>query len=193
MKILIFLLILLALTSSFVLFKNNSTPPTKLNDSIINVFLIPHSHDDVGWLKTPDDYYYGGEQQTHYGNVHSTIDSVVTELLFNADFKFSIVEIAYLDMWWRGANQTMKDLMTDHIKKGRIEFLNGGWCMSDEATVYYEDAIDQTTLGMRWIKEKFGSIPKVAWQLDPFGHQASFSTLGHQFGFNSIFFARVHY
>lgn len=26
------------------------------------VHLIPHSHDDVGWLKTPDEYFTGSAQ-----------------------------------------------------------------------------------------------------------------------------------
>lgn len=103
------------------------------------------------------------------------------------------MEIAFLDMWWRSANETMRNLMTDFVKKGRIEFLNAGWCMSDEATVYYEDMVDQMSLGLKWIKDQFNVVPTVGWQLDPFGHQASFATLGHQFGFNSLFFGRIHY
>lgn len=65
--------------------------------------------------------------------------------------------------------------------------------MSDEATVYYEDVIDQMSLGFRWLRKKFDVVPTVAWQIDPFGHQSSFATLGNQLGFNSIFFGRIHY
>lgn len=49
--------------------------------------------------------------------------------------------------------------------------------MSDEATPYYEDVIDQMTIGLRWLKQTLDVIPKVGWHIDPFGHQASTASM----------------
>lgn len=44
--------------------------------------------------------------------------------------------------------------------------------MHDEASPHYIDMIDQTTLGHWFIKDSFGKLPRVGWQIDPFGHSA---------------------
>ena len=44
------------------------------------------------------------------------------------------------------------------------------------------------------MKRELGYIPKVGWQLDPFGHSASQATLmTSRMGFDSIFFGRIDY
>lgn len=44
--------------------------------------------------------------------------------------------------------------------------------MHDEAATHYVDMIDQTTLGHRFIKKEFDVVPRIGWQIDPFGHSA---------------------
>jgi alpha-mannosidase len=44
--------------------------------------------------------------------------------------------------------------------------------MLDEASTFYVDMLDQTTLGHRFIKKEFGKAPRIGWQIDPFGHSA---------------------
>ena len=46
----------------------------------VHVHLVPHSHDDVGWLKNPDEYYYGDKNYIQRAGVQYIIDTVIDEL-----------------------------------------------------------------------------------------------------------------
>ncbi|KAK2968814.1 hypothetical protein RJ640_028207 [Escallonia rubra] len=173
----------------------------------INVHLVPHSHDDVGWLKTVDQYYVGANNSIRGACVQNVLDSVISALLDDKNRKFIYVEMArfpflhitdafyaFFQRWWRQQSEALRAKVKELVNSGQLEFINGGMCMHDEATPHYIDLIDQTTLGHWFIKEEFGQKPRVGWQIDPFGHSAVQAyLLGAELGFDSLYFARIDY
>ena len=75
--------------------------------------------------------------------------------------------MAFFARWWHQQNDEMKQTVRQLVNEGRLEFINGGWCMNDEATAYYTDTIDQLTLGLKFIQNEFGDCarPRVGWQI----------------------------
>ncbi|TVU24578.1 hypothetical protein EJB05_27023 [Eragrostis curvula] len=160
----------------------------------LNVHVVPHTHDDVGWLKTVDQYYVGSNNSIQGACVQNVLDSLIPALLKDENRKFIYVEQAFFQRWWRNQNDMIKDTVKGLIDAGRLELINGGMCMHDEAAVHYIDMIDQTTLGHRFIKEEFGQIPRIGWQIDPFGHSAVQAyLLGAEVGFDAFYFFRIDY
>ncbi|XP_042461803.1 alpha-mannosidase At3g26720-like isoform X1 [Zingiber officinale] len=160
----------------------------------INVHLVPHSHDDVGWLKTIDQYYVGSNNSIQGACIQNVLDSVVEALLKDKNRKFIYVEMAFFHRWWRQQSDTTKKSVKGLVSSGQLEFINGGWCMHDEAAVHYIDMIDQTTLGHQFLKQEFGQVPRIAWQIDPFGHSAVQAyLLGAEVGFDALYFSRIDY
>ena len=82
------------------------------------------------------------------------------------------------------------------VSQRRLQFVNGGWVMNDEAAPLVADMLDQTTLGHVWIADTFGveALPRAGWQIDPFGHAAAQAEMYALMGMDSSwFFCRVHY
>jgi hypothetical protein len=66
----------------------------------VTVHIVPHSHDDVGWLKTVDEYFDGSRDDVQSTNVEVELTAVITALLENPARKFSEVEMKFFSMWW---------------------------------------------------------------------------------------------
>lgn len=188
---------------------------------MLNVHLVPHTHDDVGWLKTVDQYYYGSEfwkQISHMGsstlnyhfqnidkipgkgrtqkaNVQSIIDSVIQALLQDANRKFVYVESAFFSKWWNQQDDDLKEKVKTLVNEGRLEFIGGGWSMNDEANAHYQSLVDQFTWGLKFLNDTFGECarPKIGWQIDPFGHSREQASLFAKMGYDGLFFARLDY
>jgi lysosomal alpha-mannosidase len=154
----------------------------------IRVHVIPHSHDDVGWLRTMDGYY------TQYPYcVKCILDNVVAALSENKERTFVSVEMAFFEKWYTSQDEAKKQTVKQLIKEGRLAFANGGWVMNDEACAISQDIIDQMRLGMSFLYKEFEYVPKVAWYLDPFGHSKTNAAILSRLGFENLVMVRIDY
>ena len=136
----------------------------------IVVHVVPHSHDDAGWLWTFDEYYYGNNTSKC---VKCLLDSTLISLLTNENRTFVEVEIAFFSKWYKSLSEERKSIVKILVGSGRWEFANAGWVMHDEATTYYQHFLDNMRLGLQFIKQEFNKTVDTAWFIDPFGHSSA--------------------
>lgn len=167
----------------------------KIDPKKLNIHLVVHTHDDVGWLKTVEQYYYGGRPSIQLASVQYILDSVIEALEENPERRFIYVETAFFWKWWQQQNDNVKRVVKNLINEGRLEFIGGAWSMNDEAVTHYQSIIDQFTLGLSRLNETFGECgrPKVGWQIDPFGHSREQASIFSQMGYDGLLIGRLDY
>ncbi|KAJ8898443.1 hypothetical protein PR048_003803 [Dryococelus australis] len=170
-----------------------SCPETQ--SGMLNVHLVPHSHDDVGWLKTVDQYYYGKFDNIQRAGVQYIIDSVVGELTKDPSKRFIQVETAFFWKWWLEQDDDMRQTYRKLVNSGQIEMIGGGWSMNDEAATHYQSTVDNFSWGLRRLNDTFGECgrPRIGWQIDPFGHSRETASIMARMGFDGLFFGRLDY
>ncbi|KAI8796766.1 lysosomal alpha-mannosidase [Biomphalaria glabrata] len=169
-----------------------------VKEGYLNVHIVPHSHTDVGWLKTVDQYYTGeipADIGQELGCVRCTLESTIRELEKNKDRRFVFIEMKYFSRYWNEIKDSERELIRTLIRERRLELVGGGWVMSDAGVTMYNDIIDQHTLGFDFIADTFGSCAqtRTGWHVDQFGHSREHASIFAQMGFDSLFVSRIDF
>ena len=153
----------------------------------LTVHIMPHSHNDPGWIKTLEQYY---ETQTR-----SILTTVVDGLTGHPNRKFIWAEISYFSRWWKDQGESMREKARRLIQNKQLELVTSGWVMPDEANTHFYSLIDQLNLGHSWVNNVLGDnlSGKSSWQCDPFGHSSAYAWILGQTGLDHILIQRTHY
>ena len=153
------LLVFLSLCPVQALINGNAGPKREEHGDRLQVHIVPHSHDDAGWLKTFDQYYYGSRQDIQTAAVQLILDSVVDELKRDASRRFTFAEMAFFMKYWSNLGEMSRKEASKLVAEGRLNFVNGGYVQHDEATAHFVAQLDQTTRGHLFLQETFNITP----------------------------------
>uniref|UniRef100_A0A182Q2M7 Alpha-mannosidase n=1 Tax=Anopheles farauti TaxID=69004 RepID=A0A182Q2M7_9DIPT len=151
----------------------------------LHVFVVPHSHNDPGWIQTFDEYY---ERSTKH-----IFANMLRHLDENASLKFIWAEISYFANWYDKLASEQKDIVKRLVKNRQLEFVTGGWVMSDEANSHWYSMLLQLTEGQTWLKTRLNVTPVSSWSIDPFGQSATMPYILKHSGFENLLIQRTHY
>ncbi|XP_063696732.1 alpha-mannosidase 2 [Culicoides brevitarsis] len=161
------------------------TPGRFSEENKLKVFVVPHSHNDPGWIQTFDEYYERSTKQI--------LANMLRHLTDDEQMTFIWAEISYFSRWFEAQSKESQGRVKQLLKRKQLEFVTGGWVMPDEANSHWYSIIEQLAEGQQWLKKHLNVTPTSGWSIDPFGHSPSLAYVLKHSGFENHLIQRTHY
>jgi hypothetical protein len=129
-------------------------PPAR---ALLTVHVVPHSHNDPGWLRTFYELFNASHPGVNDFAVRDIYSAVVRALTASPTRTFGAELTVFWSQWFAEAGEGERAAARALVARGQIEFTGGGWVQNDEAITRFEDTIDQLTLGHLWAASALGA------------------------------------
>ncbi len=144
------------------------------------IYLVPHSHYDVAWAFTKEDYL----------EINETILQQAVELMKkHEEYRFSWEQIFPLKALEERNPKLWADIK-QMIQQGKLEIIDGQYLMPDSMLPAGEVLVREILFGKKYCKEKFGVDVPVAWCADSFGMNAQLPQIYKKSGYKWLAFRR---
>ncbi len=147
---------------------------------INKIYGFPHFHSDLQWWKSEEGYAE---------DIEKILLKALEFLDKNEDFRFTIDQVSALKPFIE-SNPEKKSELSNYVDEGRIELVGGTYTAPDENIPTGEGLVRNFLYGRKYLHEKFGVKPKVAWEIDEFGHPYQLPQILKKSGFEYFGFAR---
>jgi hypothetical protein len=84
---------------------------------VLDFWLVPHAHCDVGWIDTPDAYYNN--------SVQHILTTVTKHLAADEGARFIWSETFWLSLWWPQQSPETQALFRLILRRKQFEFVGG--------------------------------------------------------------------
>ena len=145
-----------------------------------SLFVIPHFHFDVAWIKTHEEYL-----QIGFSNILDVLNLIEQE----PEYRFCLDQVALIQPFWEKFPE-LQETLRRMVKDGKIELVCGMYSMPDANIPSGEFLVRQFLFGKRFVKEKFGVDVRCGWMVDSFGHPNQLPQILHKSGLKYYVFGR---
>lgn len=146
----------------------------------LKLHLIGNAHIDPVWL---------WPWQEGYQEVLASFRSALDRMKEYPDFQFAASSAVFYS-WVEETDPAMFAEIRQRVEEGRWE-LTGGWWVEPDCNVPGGEALARHALyAQRYLREKFGKMATVGFNIDSFGHPGSFPQILRQSGLDSYTFLR---